>query len=304
MRWCLLIHQIPPKPLYLRAKVRQRLSRIGAVSLKNSVYVLPWSDDALEDFQWIAQEITAGGGQAFICAGEILAGVTEGELRAQFNAERTRQYEQLRDEVRQTAGDAKEPVVARLRQRLSEVRAVDFFDAPARKEIDRMIQKIETRLRKPAPLEQPKRARVSGKTWVTRRGVKVDRIASAWLIRRFIDSQARFRFVDAAGWKKKADELAFDITGGDYTHDGDLCTFETLLASFGPKDTGLRHIAEIVHDIDLKDERYARPDTAGIKQLIEGIVAAYARDDDRLDRGFALFDDLHSSFQRGRRGRK
>lgn len=139
-----------------------------------------------------------------------------------------------------------------------------------------------------------------GKTWVTRPGIKVDRIASAWFIRRFIDPKARFRFVDPASPRKNG-ELRFDMVGGDFSHEEDRCTFETLVRKVGLPDPGVQALAEIVHDLDVKDARYGRPETPGVQKLIEGIVARHESDTDRLDRGFALFDDLHHALQQPRR---
>jgi len=296
-KWCVLIHQIPPRPLYLRAKVRQQLVKVGAVALKNSVYVLPSSDEAVEDFQWVAEQITAGGGEAYLCVADFVAGISGKELMARFRAGRLREYEALRDQMR----SARAPTAAarvRFRERFAEIRKLDFFPGPIGKEIENMIQKLEKRAVSPKRRRSGPAGKMSGRTWVTRRGVKIDRIASAWLVRRMIDRSARFRFVDPDKWKKSSGELAFDIAGGDYTHQGERCTFETILTSFGLKERALRQIAEIVHDIDLKDGKFGRADAAGIKQVLEGILTAYPVDERRLERGFALFDDLYSSFQR------
>jgi hypothetical protein len=135
-----------------------------------------------------------------------------------------------------------------------------------------------------------------GRVWVTRRGVKVDRIASAWLVRRFVDPGARFRFVDPEE-PPRAAEVRFDMLGGDFTHQGDRCTFESLLARLALRDPALASIAEIVHDIDLKDDKYGRPDAPGVQQLVLGLVASHPDDAERLERGFALFDDLYASFR-------
>jgi hypothetical protein len=132
---------------------------------------------------------------------------------------------------------------------------------------------------------------------VTRKGVQVDRIASAWLIRRFIDSAARFRFADSQSPEATPGEIRFDTVGGEFSHEGDRCTFETLLARLDLADPGLSQIAEIVHDIDLKDGKFGRAEAAGVLQLIHGLALAHAEDRDRLDRGFALFDDLYESFR-------
>jgi hypothetical protein len=136
---------------------------------------------------------------------------------------------------------------------------------------------------------------------VTRAGVHVDRIASAWLIRRFVDPQARFRFVPAKGYVPEPGELRFDMFEAEFTHEGDRCTFEVLLGRAGLREPALRAIAEIVHDIDLKDGKFARPEAEGVRTLIAGICAATGDDEERLARGGAVFEDLHSHFRRRRR---
>ena len=140
--------------------------------------------------------------------------------------------------------------------------------------------------------------RPSGAVWVTRKGVFVDRMASAWLIRRFIDKDARFRFVAARGYQKKSGELRFDMYRGEYTHVGNWCTFETLLTRFGLDDPALRVIGEIVHDIDLKDEKFQRPETSGIAAVLRGITLATENDAERLDRATQVFDGLVGQLKR------
>ena len=233
--WLLLIHQLPPKPDYLRVKVRRRLHALGAVLLKSSVYILPDTESNLEDFQWLANEIVADGGEATICSATMLSGVTDADLEALF------------------PGDAAHRTAV------------------------------------------PKRATTlpRGAVWVTRRGVFVDRIASAWLIRRFIDPDAHFRFVPAKGYRHAEREIRFDMYQGEYTHVGDRCTFETLLATFALDDPALHTIGEIVHDIDLKDEKFGQPETAGIHAVIQGIAASTHDDVERLSRGALVLDGLY-----------
>jgi hypothetical protein len=137
-----------------------------------------------------------------------------------------------------------------------------------------------------------------GRTWVTRRGIQVDRIASAWLIRRFVDPDARFRFIAPHAEEARPGELTFDMTGGDFTHEEDRCTFETLVRRAGPSDPALERVAEIVHDIDIKDGKFGRSEARGVEQLLWGMLAANPSDEERLDRGFALLDDLYQSFSR------
>ena len=135
---------------------------------------------------------------------------------------------------------------------------------------------------------------VSGRTWVTRRGVRVDRIASGWLIRRFVDPEARFRFVDPDGYGLEAGELRFDMFEGEFTHEGERCTFETLVRRFGLDDPALRAISEIVHDIDLKEERYNRKETAGVESVVRGVALGTDSDESRVERGYLIFDGLYA----------
>ena len=139
-----------------------------------------------------------------------------------------------------------------------------------------------------------------GRTWVTRTGVHVDRIASAWLIRRFIDPEARFKFVPARGYSRKQSELRFDMYDAEYTHEGEDCTFQTLVRRFGLRDRALGALGEVVHDIDCKDDRFNRSETAGFSALIGGIVEAHEADRTRIERGGAVLDDFYAYFRKRR----
>ena len=275
--WLLFIHQLPPKPDYLRVKVRRRLQRIGAVALKNSVYVLPDRADTREDFEWLLREIVADGGEATICRAGMLAGTADIDLESAFRRKRDLEYAEITREA--ARGGSPE----RLRRRLEAVMRNDFFQAAGRAAAERAIAG-STPMAAMAP---------SGATWVTRAGVFVDRIGSAWLIRRFIDPAARFRFV-SDHQETEPGELRFDMFGGEYTHAGGHCTFETLLQRFDLNDPALAAIGEIVHDIDLKEERYGRAETAGVESVLKGIALGTDDDRERLERGFMLFDGLYA----------
>ncbi len=291
--WYLLIHQLPATPLYLRAKVRQRLSKAGAVALKKAVYVLPKREDALDRFRQIAVEIESGGGEAFVCAAEFVGEDTDQALLAAFRAERSRDYRAVATRLRHAGASVRLPA---LRARLDAVQAVDFFATPARSDAEAALADAERRAGRKLGSE------LAGRTWVTRRGIQVDRIASAWLIRRFIDPSARLRFVDPQTETIRPGELRFDMAGGEFSHEGDRCTFETLLLRSGVRDAALARVAEIVHEIDIKDGKFGRPEARGVEQVLLGIQAAYADDLGRLERGSALLDDLHASFRRQLRG--
>ena len=147
--------------------------------------------------------------------------------------------------------------------------------------------------------ERPSFGPLRDQTWVTRRGVKIDRIGTAWLVRRFVDPKARFRFIDPKTEAPGTGERSFDMVGGEFTHEGDRCTFETLVRRLGLRDRALTEVAEIVHDIDVKDAKFARPESPGLAQLVTGIVAAHEDDEDRLGQGFQVFDALYESFRKG-----
>lgn len=304
--WYVLVHQLPPTPIYLRAKIRHRLQRVGALALKNSVYVLPAREDCLEDLQWIAGEAVAGGGTAYVCRGEFLAGITADTLIAGFRAQADAAFQPLAREAAivlarrrarrdDASADAEsDAAIRRLHKQFEQIATTDFFGSAVGREVSAMLRALEPGRQTVAHGRQRE---FVGRTWVTRRGPKIDRIASGWLIRRFIDPAARFRFIDPARETRRDGEVTFDMIGGDFTHERDRCTFETLLAKFNlSSDAALRALGEIVHDIDLKDDRFGRPDTAGVGRMIHGIVSGHAADDERMRRGQALFDDLYASF--------
>ncbi len=312
-QWYLFIHQLPPKPLYLRAKVRKLLSQAGALPLKDSVYVLPFHPDRLPTLEKIAQVAKSDGGDAFVCEGQFVEKTRSAGLIEAFQDARDQDYAALVERVKEWTDELQKrsgqvPPEGRLRFRLAhakrrfeQVAHNDFFGAPRRTMAEAALEDLEARLRpsvKTAARKQP-HADLIGRTWVTRRGVQVDRIASAWLIRRFVDPDARFRFIDVHEEQARPGELTFDMMGADFTHEEDRCTFETLVKRFSLKDAALTRVAEIIHDIDIKDGKFGRPEARGVEQLVLGLLVANAEDERRLGRGFAMLDDLYRSFRKG-----
>jgi hypothetical protein len=296
--WLLLIHQIPPNPAYFRAKVARRLAQVGAVSIKNSVYVLPANDETLEDFQWIRQEVVREGGQAWLFRAEVLAGTSERALQDSFNNACAPGYEALVEEARalltRPGAENYRTAFEKLSRRRDELERVDFFQAPQRSELDALMRALEQRLVHNHGDATGAAAETPGSTWVTRTGVKEDRIGSAWLIRRFIDPKAVFRYVRPDDSAHAEGEIRFDMFEGEFTHRGDLCTFEVLVADHGlSADPGLTAIAEIIHDIDLKDNRYQRPETAGVARAVEGLCLSTTDDSLRVERGAYIFEGLY-----------
>jgi len=318
-RWLLLIHQIPPKPDYFRVKIWRRLQRLGAVAIKNSVYVLPKNEQTQEDFQWVLREIVEGGGDATLCEARFVDGLSDNEVEGLFQTARGADYDEIAVEARRLAEISApksktkddrsaqiEPDLAKLKRRLAEIVDIDFFGGRGREVVDGLISGIEARIHESRSGTRRMRsaalpvAELKDKTWVTRKGIYVDRIASAWFVRRFVDSGALFKFVPAKGYKPLSGEVRFDMFEAEFTHEGDRCTLEILIDRTGINDPALVRIAEVVHDIDLKDSKFGRQETAGIEQVIAGIAMAHKDDETRLARGAAVFDDLYEYSKRKR----
>jgi hypothetical protein len=313
--WLVLIHQLPPKPAYLRVKVWRRLQALGAVSLKNSVYVLPNTDEAREDLEWVLREIQKEGGEGSLCEARLVDGLTDDEVRAQFLRAREEDYRTLASDIRkyahgslsrslsEEARSETETALTRFRKRLSDIVHIDFFGAPGREAVAGLITGLERRIAPARPASTASspslsRADARERTWVTRKGIHIDRIACAWLIRRFIDENATFKFVPARGYTPAPRELRFDMFDAEFTHDGDLCSFEVMLRAFALEEPALHALAEVIHDVDLKDAKFNREETPGVDHLIAGLAWLHADDAARLEQGMTLFDALYHYFLR------
>jgi hypothetical protein len=302
--WLVLIAQLPAKPDYLRVKLRRRIRRIGALSLRGAVYVLPNREDTREDFTWLRGELIGDGGDAIVCSARALVGITDAELEARFRERRDADYREIvgTAEALASAGVSEEMgrELARLRRRVDKVSKVDFFGSPAQSEARRALDQLAAVATDAVPsAADAKHGSLNGRSWVTRAGVFVDRIASAWLIRRFIDRNATFKFTATVSYAPKANELRFDMFHGEYTHEADRCTFETLLGRFELHDPALQAIAEIVHDIDCKDDKFARAEAAGVELVLRGLVSAEPDDARRMERGSTIFDALFAELGGG-----
>jgi hypothetical protein len=309
--WYVLIHEIPARPLYFRVKIRKRLTSLGAIALKDSVYVAPAREGLLSRLAEIAEEAREGGGEAHILVADFVDARTREALLESFRRKRDEDYKALTGEVRaltakvrrrSTAAPSTGTMLSRLaraKKRLALIERIDFFEAPARSEAVASVAALEELLGRPPMSERAAPLRdLVGRTWVTRRGIQVDRIASAWFIRRFIDPHARLRFMDPGNPDRRPGEITYDMVDGDFTHEEDRCTFETLIRRARSTDAALARLVEIVHEIDIRDGKYSCPETTGVQQVLAGMLMANPDDQSRLDRGFALFDDLYRSFHR------
>jgi hypothetical protein len=313
-KWLFLIHQIPPKPNALRVKIWRRLQQVGAVAIKQSVYAMPLSEQSREDLSWILKEIVEGGGDGTICEVRLLEGLTDKQVIALFQNARKSDYEKIAQDAALLLSDCSSKQkdihdsavkgsaqVSRLQRRLDKIAAIDFFQTPEREAAEILIKNAADRFSgqsSTAPTTTDGLNGLKGKTWVTRKNLFVDRIACAWLIRRFVDKSAVIKFVDASAYTPKSDELRFDMFEGEYTHEGDRCTFEVMILRFQLQDRVLEPLAEVVHDIDLKDVKYNRAETDGFNALLTGLVTSLQDDDQRVAEGCRLFEHLYAYFQR------
>jgi hypothetical protein len=321
--WILLVHQLPQKPTNIRVRTWRKLQVLGAVTIKNSVYVLPFSEKTNEDFQWLRQEIEAAGGEANLFRAGAIEGATDKEIIEVFRKARDEDYAKLISEFDALAGGVREQMrgnslsaaklaqygseLSKLRHELDRVIQTDFFEASLRKKAAAAFEKcrreLQTNERKSGRMSvrgagsaHLKIADHQNRRWATRKDPHVDRLASAWLIRRFIDKRPRFHFVSDD--ERPAGALTFDMADGDFTHVGEDCTFETIIKSFGlGADTALEQIAEIVHDIDLKDNKFNRTEASGVSAVVQGYVKAHSNDGERVKNCMNVFDALYQQFR-------
>lgn len=306
LRWLLLMHQLPAKPDYLRVKMGRRLAGIGAVPLKNAVHLMPFGEEHRESLNWIAREIREAGGEAHLVEAHLLEGVTDEGATRLFQEARTRDYDVLLEEARKQIAEGESSqgassTATRLARRLADIQAIDYFPPPGRAAVEDAVRQLAGGVvhDQEAALDP---VDYRNRMWVTRANVHEDRIASAWLIRRRIDPEARFKFVAAKDYQPAEGELRFDMFEGEFTHEADRCTFETLLHRFGlRKDLALVALGEIIHDIDLKDDKFGRVEAAGIRLAIDSIAAQTNDDEERLRIGAEFLDRLMRSIGPSRR---
>ena len=318
--WILLIHQLPPRPTNLRVRIWRKLQKLGAVAVKNSVYVLPFNEKTHEDFQWLKQEIEAASGEAVVFRAGAIAGATDREIIAAFRQARDEEYAVATAELEALTGALRaqergghlsvgrvahyETELSKLHQEVERITAVDFYSAGGRVAAQTAYERCQKLLRTQQRRNEPKAdakparngtvdlAQYQGRRWMTRHNLFIDRLAALWLIKRFIDPKARFFFVAEGETIEGA--IGFDMFGGEFTHRGDDCTFETMLKEFGlTDDAGLHALADIVHDLDLKDGKFNRSEATGLGAVIRGL-ADLLKDDRKLAQHCSpIFDGLY-----------
>jgi hypothetical protein len=317
--WLLIFYSVPSHPVSNRMMIWRKLAKAGAVQLKGAVYILPATDEHEELLQWLIGEVKSMGGDgAFVRSADIRS-MDEGDIRQLFLSQVEQEYrgferkiEALERKVQSIRKGAKNDDsnrlsdhAGKLAKELDDIRRRDFFSSAPGVEMTKRMQAIKTGLKgiggrgvEPTGSIIPKHAAdYQGRTWFTRKKPFIDRMASAWLIRRFVDAKAAFKFIsesDLAGIGGNA-ATTFDIRDGEFTHVGDLCTFEVLVKSFGIRDKAVRKIAEIVHDLDVKDDKYGNPEAPGVEEILMGIRKTAKNDSDALERGMGVFEMIYQS---------
>ena len=320
-RWLLFVHQLPSGPSNLRVRTWRRLQQLGAIPVKQAVYALPDTPHAREDFEWLKTEVTAAGGDVSVFAADHVDAWSDDGLIEECRRSRQEAYTVLALDIEKVLKRAassrrpsgtRAPAIRRLlevfRERLTAIEHIDFFGSAGRDRVATLLARLEehtsgkevraTTTKATGPTSADK---YQARLWMTRPRPGVDRMASAWLIRRFIDPQARFGFAadrDAVS----GDAVAFDMFGVEFSHQGEGCTFETLCGVFMIREPAVARLAAIVHDLDLKDNRFGAPEAVTVGHVIDGLQRAHGDDDTLLSHGMALFESLYRSFEHAARG--
>lgn len=317
--WLIFFYSVPSRPVSSRMKVWRRLSKAGAIQFKGAVYILPFNDEHYELLQWLTSEVASMKGEAAFIKADMIEAIKNSAIVELFNQQRESVYriiEKKIEDIERKLNSVKKGADAKDNKKLSgqfikhqkefeEIRKVDFFVSKSGNALKKRLANLQAEVNKLSGLKvkaqiaviTPKRIEnYKGKTWRTRKRPFVDRMASAWLIKRFIDKKAIFRFIDEKEIEnidKKS--ITFDIKDGEFTHRGDMCTFEVIVKSFNLKDKALKKIAEIVHEIDMKDDKYENMEARGIENILAGIRKTIKNDLEALEKGMAVFEMLYES---------
>lgn len=318
MKWLFLVHQVQTPNSRERVKVWRLTRKVGALLYRNSVYVLPYTRERLEDFQWLCQQIRDSKGEASVFVSEAKDEAEDVLLQGQFAKAREQEYHELEKRVAAFAEQHGRPgerspftaaqyrVIERDLKQLEEtwqdIRRVDFFSHPLGPKIEGILRRLRTLLSNgeskkavsSQPLAHHSRSEFRGKIWATRPRIHIDRLCSAWLIRRFIDPKARFVFAPEGKLPRNA--VPFDVFGAEFSHQGDRCTFETLLESFRIRDDAVSSMAELVHEIDLKDRKFSRPESPGLDMVVRAISDSLGDDSKALALGSRVLDAIYARF--------
>lgn len=309
--WFLLVVSLPTESATARMRIWRALKALGCMALRDGAYLLPAAAERGQALRELADECSREGGNAWLMGVHPLSDDEQRAYRQLFD--RSADYAELRKswkEANRTLGTLAAPELARLQRRLQReydaLRAIDFFPDEASLEAEAAWIDFGKRLGALLSPDEPNETqggiarldigRYQGRTWATRRRLWVDRVASAWLIRRFIDRDARFRWLTRPSDCPKS-AVGFDFDGATFTHVGDRVTFETLLASFGLEDdAALMRLGALVHQLDAGGEPV--PEAVGFEAVMAGARERLDDDDALLAEMSTVLDSLYAHFAR------
>jgi hypothetical protein len=295
--WLLLTFTLPTIRASQRVEVWRKLQRFGAVPLGNSGYLLPNSPANQERFEWLAAAVRKYAGEASVVKVQSIDNLSTPQLIGRFAEARAREYQELIRELQKLSSAASHKNasgrMSSLRTRFREIAEIDFFHSPLQKRVEELFVRVQA-----SPAASMEAAKVNpreytGRLWVTRPRPGIDRSASAWLIRNFIDKKARFTFASETQIPREA--VPFDMFHGGFGHRGEDCTFETLEKTFRIRDKRVGVIGQIIHDADLLDEKFGRKEGFGVDAVLNGWAKQGVPDKKLLERGMELVEGLYHS---------
>ena len=292
--WLLLMFSLPANQASRRVEVWRKLKHYGVLPLPSSGYLLPNTAANHEHFEWLAAAIRKYKGQASVAKVNQIDDQPSTQLRQMFIEARSRDYEQLLRELRKKNSKRTSGELSRVRRRFQQIVAIDFFNSPLRSRVESVLNTADGLGPGTASSSAKLRKEYLNRTWLTRPRPGIDRVSSAWLIRKFIDANARFAFADDP--RKFPNAVAFDMFhAGGFGHRGEDCTFETLRKEFAIRDPKVAVIAQVIHDADLGDEKYGRSEGIGLDRVLIGWAHEGTADDELLRRGMEMIEGFYQS---------
>ena len=303
LTWLLLLLRLPATHKAERVAIWRKLKKSGAIQIQTSTYILPDEPARYESFQWLTQEVRSAGGDATLVRAREIEGLPNEKLIELFNTARAKEYATLRELLRALShrgktrrSSALADKLDRVRKQFREIRQTDFFNCRRAQDVEMLLRKMEGTQPGEASVPKVSTRDYRGKTWVTRPRPEIDRVGSAWLIRKFIDPKAKFIFAKKIPANSRA--VSFDMLDSEFSHHGEDCTFETLVKRFRIQDNIVRRMGEMIHDADLDDDKFERAECIGIDRVLKGLGREGISDQEILRRGFQCLDARHTFLRR------
>lgn len=294
--WLLLVFSLPRKGASLRVSIWRKLQRYGSLPLGNSGYLLPNDAPNREKFEWLAATIRNARGDASVVEVQSIDNCATPQLKNRFSEARAEDYRELLSEAEAARSSKVSPTqIARFGQRFQEIAAIDFFGSRLRDQVERAVTELNAPRNLGPDTMKASLDAFRKRIWVTRPRPGIDRVMSAWLIRKYIDRRARFIF---AADEKPKNAVPFDMYEGGFGHRGEDCTFETLTKAFRIRDKIVQVMGQIVHDADLFDDKFGRKEGFGIDEVMKGWAQQGISDAELLERGMELAEGIYQSLRK------